>query len=144
MTATPETMILLDPAGVVRSWNAAAAQLWHCPAETALGAPLAALFPPAQEALVTAVERAISVAASLAAAYLEVGWSGELCARGAHVAPGQGRMHEAKIARALALLPYTGDDMPFATLPPRIESVLVVPRGVPAEGRPTAQTVMDA
>jgi signal transduction histidine kinase len=54
MTATPETMILLDPAGVVRSWNAAAAQLWHCPAETALGAPLAALFPPAQEALVTA------------------------------------------------------------------------------------------
>ena len=42
MTATPETMILLDPAGVVRSWNAAAAQLWHCPAETALGAPLAA------------------------------------------------------------------------------------------------------
>jgi len=99
---------------------------------------------PTQDALVTAVERAISVAASLAAAYLEVGWSVELCARGAHVAPGQGRMHEAKIARALALLPYAGDDMPFATLPPRIESVLVVPRGVPAEGRPTAQTVMDA
>jgi uncharacterized protein (DUF58 family) len=99
---------------------------------------------PAQEALVTAVERAISVAASLAAVYLEVGWSVELCARGAHVPPGQGRMHEAKIARALALLPYTGDDMPFASLPPRIESVLVVPRGVPAEGRPTAQTVMDA
>ena len=51
---------------------------------------------------------------------------------------GQGRMHEAKIARALALLPYAGDDVAFARLPPRIESVLVQPRGVAAKGRPTA------
>lgn len=59
MTTTPETMILLDPSGVVRSWNAAAAQLWSCAAATALGAPLAALFHPAQEALVTASVTAV-------------------------------------------------------------------------------------
>jgi hypothetical protein len=53
-------------------------------------------------------------------------------------------MHEAKIARALALLAYTGDEIPFAVLPPRIESVLVTPRGVAAQGRPTAHTVMEA
>jgi uncharacterized protein (DUF58 family) len=113
------------------------------PAEVREAVGDAALTPP-QEAQVNAVERAISIAASLAAAYLEVGWSVELCARGCHVAPGQGRMHEAKIARALALLAYTGDDVAFAALPKRIESVLVQPRGVAAEGRPAAHTVMDA
>jgi uncharacterized protein (DUF58 family) len=99
---------------------------------------------PAHEAQVSAVERAISIAASLAAAYLEVGWTVELVARSSSVAPGTGRMHEAKIARALALLPYVGDDVEFAALPKRVESVLVQPRGVAAQGRPTAQTVMDA
>ena len=53
-------------------------------------------------------------------------------------------MHEAKIARALAVLAYTGDDVAFAALPKRIESVLIQPRGVTAEGRPAAHTVMDA
>jgi uncharacterized protein (DUF58 family) len=99
---------------------------------------------PALEAQVSAVERAISVAASLAGAYLEVGWTVELVARGCHVAGGTGRQHEARIARALALLPYVGDDVAFAPLPKRVESVLVTPRGVPASGRPTAHTVMDA
>jgi uncharacterized protein (DUF58 family) len=99
---------------------------------------------PAQAAQVSAVERAISVAASLAAAYLEAGWTVELAARGAQVAAGTGRMHEAKIARVLALLPYVSDDVAFAVMPPRIESVLVQPRGVAAAGRPSAQTVMDA
>jgi len=99
---------------------------------------------PAHEAQVNAVERAIAIAASLAAAYLEVGWTVELVARGQHVSGGTGRMHEARIARALALLPYVGDDVAFAPLPARVESVLVQPRGVPAEGRPGAQTVMDA
>jgi uncharacterized protein (DUF58 family) len=99
---------------------------------------------PIQEAQVTAVERGISVAASLAAAYLEVGWTVELVARDCHVLPGTGRMHEAKIARALALLPYVGDETPFSDMPKRIESVLIQPRGVPAAGRPTTQTVMDA
>jgi uncharacterized protein (DUF58 family) len=99
---------------------------------------------PVQEAQVTAVERAISVAASLSAAYLESGWTVELVARDLHVQGGTGRMHEAKVARALALLAYTGDDTPFVSMPPRIESVLIQPRGVAAEGRPRAQTVMDA
>jgi len=99
---------------------------------------------PAAEAQVSAVERAISVAASLAAAYLEVGWTVELVARGCHVPPGMGRQHEARIGRALALLPYAGDDVPFAAIPPRVESVLVIPRGVPGGGRPATTTVMDA
>lgn len=98
---------------------------------------------PAAEAQVNAVERAISVAASLAAAYLEVNWTVELVARGAHVASGMGRMHEAKIGRALALLPYVSDEVPFTAIPPRVESVLVTPRAVPAANRPTATTVMD-
>jgi uncharacterized protein (DUF58 family) len=99
---------------------------------------------PAAEAQVSAVERAISVAASLAAAYLEVGWTVELAARGCHVPAGLGRPHEARIGRALALLPYTGDDVPFAAIPPRVESVLVIPRGLPGGGRPATTTVMDA
>jgi uncharacterized protein (DUF58 family) len=98
---------------------------------------------PAVEAQVSAVERAISVAASLAAAYLEVGWTVELCARGCHVPSGAGKMHEARIGRALALLPYASDATAFATIPPRVESVLVTPRAVPAANRPSATTVMD-
>jgi uncharacterized protein (DUF58 family) len=99
---------------------------------------------PAHEAQVSAVERAISVAASLAAVYLEAGWTVELVARAAHVPGGTGRMHEAKIARTLALLPYVSDEVPFTAMPKRVESVLVTPRGVTAAGRPQAQTVMDA
>jgi uncharacterized protein (DUF58 family) len=99
---------------------------------------------PVQEAQVSAVERAISIAASLAAAYLESGWTVELASRGTHIPAGVGRMHEAKIARALALLPYVSDQVPFHALPPRIESVLIQPRGITAVGRPPAHTVMEA
>jgi uncharacterized protein (DUF58 family) len=99
---------------------------------------------PAHEAQVAAVERAISVAASLAAAYLEVGWTVELVARDLHVPGGVGRMHEAKVAKALALLPYASEDTEFKPMPKRVESVLVQPRGLPMPNRPTAQTVMDA
>ncbi len=101
-----------------------------------------ALTPPV-EAQVAAVERAISVASSLAASYLESGWTVELVARGAHVPAGTGRMHEAVIAKALALLPYTGDEVAFPVIPPRVESVLVTARGVAAGNRPMASTVMD-
>jgi uncharacterized protein (DUF58 family) len=101
-----------------------------------------AMTPP-EEAQVASVERAIAVAASLAAVYLEAGWTVELCARGCHIPAGHGRVHEARIARALALLPYVGDDVAFAAIPPRVESVLVVPSAVPAAGRPQALTVMD-
>jgi uncharacterized protein (DUF58 family) len=98
---------------------------------------------PAVEAAVAAVERAISVAAGLAAGYLERGWTVELCARACHIPAGFGRIHQAKIARALALLPYVSDAVAFAALPPRVDSVLVVPRAVAARGRPGAATVMD-
>jgi uncharacterized protein (DUF58 family) len=98
---------------------------------------------PADETAVAAVERAISVAASLAATYLELGWMVELCARGCHIPAGAGRLHDAKIARALTVLPYVSDTVAFAVLPPRVESVLVIPRTVAAAGRPAASTVMD-
>jgi uncharacterized protein (DUF58 family) len=100
-------------------------------------------FTPAVEAAVAAAERAISVAASLAAVYLEVGWTVELCARDCHIPAGTGRIHEAKLARTLALLPYVSDAVAFAALPPRVDSVLVTPRAVAAAGRPSASTVMD-
>ncbi len=98
---------------------------------------------PADEAAVSAVERAISVAASLAASYLEAGWTVELCARGTHVPAGTGRVHEAKVARALALLAYVSDDVAFAAIPPKVESVLITPRNVSASNRPAATTMMD-
>lgn len=98
---------------------------------------------PAFEVQVNAVERAISVAASLAATYLEIGWTVELSARGCHVPAGTGRMHEAKIGRELALLPYVSDDVAFNPIPQRVESVLVTPRAVMASGRPTTTTVLD-
>lgn len=98
---------------------------------------------PDLEAQVTAVERAISVAASLASSYLEAGWTVEVCARGLHVPAGVGRMHESKLLRALALLPYAGEDDEFSPIPARVESVLVIPKAVVSGNRPTATTVMD-
>lgn len=97
---------------------------------------------PADEAAVHAVERAISVAASLAAAYLELGWTVELSARGTHVAAGTGRLHEAKIGRALALLPYVDETVAFATIPPRVESILIFGSGSQGANRPATTTVM--
>jgi uncharacterized protein (DUF58 family) len=98
---------------------------------------------PADEAKVTAVERAISTAASLAASYLETGWTVELVARETHVPPGVGRMHEAKIGKALALLGYVSDELAFATIAPRVETVLIRPRGVDVIGRPRTSSVVD-
>ena len=98
---------------------------------------------PVMEAQVAAVERAISVAASLAATYLEVGWTVEIYARGEHVPPGTGRQHEARIGRILAMLPYASDETTFAAIPARVESVLVVPTSVPSGNRPTTSQVMD-
>jgi uncharacterized protein (DUF58 family) len=112
--------------------------------DTVRDAVVDGVLTPTQQLQVSAVERAISIAASLAAAYLESGWSVELASRGTHVPPGLGRMHEAKISRALAVLPYVSETVAFHALPPKIESVLVQPRGVAALGRPTAQTVMEA
>ncbi|MGE0548900.1 MAG: DUF58 domain-containing protein [Kofleriaceae bacterium] len=95
------------------------------------------------EAQIAAAERAISVAASLATSYFEVGWHVELCARDCHVPSGTGRIHEARLLRTLALLPYVDDGVAFHALPARAEAVLVIPRAVAAAGRPHAATVMD-
>jgi uncharacterized protein (DUF58 family) len=99
---------------------------------------------PVLDAQVAALERAISTAASLAASYLAAGWTVELVARGTRVPPGTGKLHEAAIAKALALLPYVSQDVAFAPMPPRIESVLVQPRGVIAANRPVMATVIEA
>jgi uncharacterized protein (DUF58 family) len=91
-----------------------------------------------------ALERAISVAASLALAYLAAGWQVAITARGGAVGSGGGRGHEARILSFLALLPTVGDDVELAALPARGESVLVVPRGVEARGRPAPSSTVHA
>ncbi len=99
---------------------------------------------PAAEAQVNAVERAISVAASLATTYLEAGWTVEVVARGASVPAGAGRMHETRILRALAVLAYAPDTEQFAPLSPRVDSVLVAAAGVVAGNRPQVNRVVEA
>jgi uncharacterized protein (DUF58 family) len=93
-----------------------------------------------------ALERAISLAASLAIAYLDAGWSVELIARGLHVPSSAGKPQAARILKELALLPTVDPEETFATpLPPRVESVVVLPRGVVVGGRPSnAARVMEA
>ena len=102
-----------------------------------------AVAPPA-EAQISAVERAISVAASLATAYLEAGWTVEVVARGLHVPGGSGRLHESRVLRALALLGYAADTEPFAAMSPRADSVLVAPAGVASANRPAVGQVVEA
>lgn len=99
---------------------------------------------PALDAKVLAVERAISMAASLATAYLEAGWTVELIARGCRIPSGIGRLHDARIAKALALLPYVSDEVAFPAMPGHVQSVLVQARGSGNRGKPRAQTVIDA
>ena len=99
---------------------------------------------PAFDAQVAAVERAIATAASLASAYLAAGWHVELIARDRRVPSGHGKPHERAIHEALAVLPYVAEAVAFPPLPPRIESVLIRPRGVDAAQRPHAHTVVDA
>ena len=93
-----------------------------------------------------ALERAVSLAASLALSYLDAGWAVELVARGVHVPSSAGKPQQARILRELALLPTTDQEEPFAVpLPARSESVLVQPRGVIVGGRPSnAARVVEA
>ncbi len=77
-----------------------------------------------------ALERAISLAASLAAHYLNLHYAVRLVARGAQVPSGGGAAHLTKILRTLALLETTTKDVPFAGLAePGGENVLVARRG---------------
>lgn len=86
-----------------------------------------------------ALERAISLAASLATAYIGVSYAVKLMARGTQVPFSAGQPQLTRILRALALLPTVTADVPFSgAIDPRVESVLVVPTGVDAPGgRPT-------
>jgi uncharacterized protein (DUF58 family) len=99
---------------------------------------------PAQQAVLDALERAVSLAASLACAYLAAGWQVGLVARGGSVPSGAGRAQEMRALSFLALLPTVGDDVEMAAMPPRAESVLVHPRGVDARGRPSFGTTVAA
>jgi uncharacterized protein (DUF58 family) len=92
-----------------------------------------------------ALERAISLAASLGCVYLQAGWSVSIVARGSRVPAGVGRHHEARILRYLALLPTVGDDVELSLAEaPRTETVLVLPRGVAARGRPGVASTLEA
>ena len=87
----------------------------------------------------SALERAISLAASLAVSYLASGWTVSLVARGHHEPRGAGRVQEHRILRALALLPTTTQDEAFsAPISNTSECLLIVPRGVMASGRPVS------
>ena len=105
------------------------------PADT-LAAIRADAIDAAAEAQLDALERAISRAASFAAAYLESGWSVQVVARGEDVGMGAGRPQLARILRMLALLPTVGDEVEFARFDPRTDSILVAPRGVAVGNRP--------
>jgi uncharacterized protein (DUF58 family) len=84
-----------------------------------------------------ALEKAISLAASLSAAYLSRHFVVRLLARGTEVAAGAGPPQLQKILRALALLPTVGEDVAFAgTADPRGENLYVARRGAPAAQRP--------
>lgn len=91
-----------------------------------------------------ALERAVSMAASHAAAYLDGGWAVALAARGLEVPLGRGRMQLARILRALAVLPAVTDREALPPLDARTDRLLVVPAGVAAAGRPSADHVVEA
>ncbi|MEM9493139.1 MAG: DUF58 domain-containing protein, partial [Myxococcota bacterium] len=86
-----------------------------------------------------ALERAISLAASLAATYIGMNYAVRLVARGSHVPMSGGQPQLTRILRELALLPTVSGDVPFSgASDPRVESILVVPTGVAAPaGRPS-------
>lgn len=90
-----------------------------------------------------ALERAISMAASHAAAYLEAGWAVAVIARGLEVPMGRGRIQLARVLRALALLPAVTDAEPLPPIDPRGDRLLVVPAGIKAGGRPSADHVVE-
>ncbi len=92
----------------------------------------------ADEAVVDAFERAVTMTASLASAYLEAGWAVALVARGAAVPMSAGKAQLTRILRELALLPAVTDDVPLPALDPRNDRVLLSPLGVAAAGRPAA------
>jgi uncharacterized protein (DUF58 family) len=103
------------------------------------------LAPPAVQRMLDALERAVCVASSLCASYLAAGYLVELVARGAVIPADSGRIHEARIAKAMALLPTVSAEVPFAAkISPQRDSVLVIPQGVPGTDRPAVTSVLEA
>lgn len=100
----------------------------------------------ADEAQEEALEAAVALAASLSDGYARRGYALRLIARGALVPFGLGAGHTERILKALALLETAAPETPFAaSVDPRTESVLVVPRGVGSASRPAgAAHVLEA
>jgi uncharacterized protein (DUF58 family) len=86
-----------------------------------------------------ALEDAISLAASLASTYIGMGYSVRLIARGTQLPFSAGPSQLTRILKALALLETVTDERGFsAMLDPRVETIMVVPRGIAVQsGRPT-------
>jgi uncharacterized protein (DUF58 family) len=83
------------------------------------------------------LERAISMAASLAASYLGRGYAVRLLARGGHVPSGVGPAQLGRVLRALALLPTAAPGTPFSGTPePGVENLFVARRGAVPAARP--------
>ncbi|MBK7071737.1 MAG: DUF58 domain-containing protein [Myxococcales bacterium] len=91
-----------------------------------------------------ALERAVSLAASHAAAYLDGGWGVAVVGRGLTVPLGRGKAHLARILRELAVLPATTEAVALGAADAVGDRVLIVPAGVAAAGRPTADHVLEA
>jgi uncharacterized protein (DUF58 family) len=92
-----------------------------------------------------ALERAISLVASLASAYVQKGWSVRLIARGAHIASSAGPAQLGRILRTLALLETVTPDTPFsATADPRSQNLLVARRGAAPRAVAHVSRVLEA
>jgi uncharacterized protein (DUF58 family) len=102
----------------------------------------------ADESLKEGLERAISLAASLAADYLERGFAVRVVVRGdketTHAPWLSGLVQLPRLLRALALLPAVEPEMPFcAAADGQAEPILVTPRGASRPG-PTRGRVVEA
>ncbi len=93
-----------------------------------------------------ALERAISLAASLCNTYIRLGYQVRLVARGAAVPFSGGSIQLERILRELALLPTVSSDVKFmGKVEPSVDNVLVLPSGVPGHETPAGVThVMEA
>ena len=90
-----------------------------------------------------ALERAVSMAASLAAHYIGRGFAVRVVARGEHVPPGAGPAHLTRILRALALLATAAEGTTWSGAPTaRAQNIFVGRRGArPPAGMTSAVEV---
>jgi uncharacterized protein (DUF58 family) len=88
-----------------------------------------------------ALEEAVSLAASLASAYVAKGYAVRLVTARGSVPYGVGEAQRARVLRFLALLEPSPPDATLALRgDPRAESLLVTPRGIELPGRPADVT----